>query len=163
MSKGYLFFISDAVHAHRCASDAHRCASAKIGAWPTLISMVLPLLYFFPEYPHEETFNESSPLYWSCFVDFFPHSTGSQIISCGEISALSLHLHSCPLEYLAVQQHFCLQEDKPFHFSTLQETFVCHRNLFPIPKEGLGLSGPDICALPSLFAQITLSSHIFHI
>ena len=37
MSKGYLFFISDAVHAHRCASDAHRCTSAKIGAWPTLI------------------------------------------------------------------------------------------------------------------------------
>ena len=36
MSKGYLFFISDAVHAHRCASDAHRCASAKIGLWPTL-------------------------------------------------------------------------------------------------------------------------------
>ena len=39
MSKGYLFFISDAVHAHRCASDAHRYASAKIGAWPTLVWM----------------------------------------------------------------------------------------------------------------------------
>ena len=28
MSKGYLFFISDAAHAHRCASDAHQQKSA---------------------------------------------------------------------------------------------------------------------------------------
>ena len=36
-ARAIYFFISDAVHAHRCASDAHRCASAKIGAWPTLV------------------------------------------------------------------------------------------------------------------------------
>ena len=41
MSKGYLFSISDAVQAHWCASDAHRCASAKIGAWPTLVATLL--------------------------------------------------------------------------------------------------------------------------
>ena len=32
-----IFFTIDAVYAHWCASDAHRCASASIGAWPTLI------------------------------------------------------------------------------------------------------------------------------
>ena len=31
-----IFFTIDAVYAHWCASDAHRCASAKIGAWPAL-------------------------------------------------------------------------------------------------------------------------------
>ena len=36
--QGLIFFISDAEYAHRCASDAHRCASAKIGAWPALVS-----------------------------------------------------------------------------------------------------------------------------
>ena len=34
--KVYYFLLFDAVHAHQCASDAHRCASAKIGAWPAL-------------------------------------------------------------------------------------------------------------------------------
>ena len=32
-----IFFTIDAVYAHWCASDAHRCASAKIGAWPALV------------------------------------------------------------------------------------------------------------------------------
>ena len=32
-----MFFTIDAVYAHLCASDAHRCASEKIGAWPSLI------------------------------------------------------------------------------------------------------------------------------
>ena len=37
VKKRWFFFTIDAVYAHWCASDAHRCASAKIGAWPTLI------------------------------------------------------------------------------------------------------------------------------
>ena len=40
MSKGYLFFISDAVH-------AHWCASAKIGAWPALLQTQMLLRTFF--------------------------------------------------------------------------------------------------------------------
>ena len=39
VKKRWFFFTIDAVYAHWCASDAHRCASAKIGAWPTLIHM----------------------------------------------------------------------------------------------------------------------------
>ena len=38
VKKIWFFFTIDAVYAHWCASDAHRCASAKIGAWPTLVS-----------------------------------------------------------------------------------------------------------------------------
>ena len=34
--KVYSFLLFDAVHAHQCASDAHRCTSAKLGAWPSL-------------------------------------------------------------------------------------------------------------------------------
>ena len=37
VKKRWFFFTIDAVYAHWCASDAHRCASAKIGAWPALI------------------------------------------------------------------------------------------------------------------------------
>ena len=37
VKKRWFFFTIDAVYAHWCASDAHRCASAKIGAWPTLV------------------------------------------------------------------------------------------------------------------------------
>ena len=44
VKKRWFFFTIDAVYAHWCASDAHRCASAKIGAWPTLI--VIPFLLF---------------------------------------------------------------------------------------------------------------------
>ena len=40
VKKRWFFFTIDAVYAHWCASDAHRCASAKIGAWPALISTV---------------------------------------------------------------------------------------------------------------------------
>ena len=39
VKKRWFFFTIDAVYAHWCASDAHRCASAKIGAWPTLITI----------------------------------------------------------------------------------------------------------------------------
>ena len=38
VKKRWFFFTIDAVYAHWCASDAHRCASAKIGAWPALVS-----------------------------------------------------------------------------------------------------------------------------
>ena len=39
VKKRWFFFTIDAVYAHWCASDAHRCASAKIGAWPSLIQI----------------------------------------------------------------------------------------------------------------------------
>ena len=41
VKKRWFFFTIDAVYAHWCASDAHRCASAKIGAWPTLLYILL--------------------------------------------------------------------------------------------------------------------------
>ena len=41
VKKRWFFFTIDAVYAHWCASDAHRCASAKIGAWPALIGTQL--------------------------------------------------------------------------------------------------------------------------
>ena len=41
VKKRWFFFTIDAVYAHWCASDAHRCASAKIGAWPTLVETLI--------------------------------------------------------------------------------------------------------------------------
>ena len=43
VKKRWFFFTIDAVYAHWCASDAHRCASAKIGAWPALVLLHIML------------------------------------------------------------------------------------------------------------------------
>ena len=48
-----IFFIGDAEYAHRCASDAYRCASAKLGTWPALL--------FTPELCAAQSLQEKSP------------------------------------------------------------------------------------------------------
>ena len=45
VKKRWFFFTIDAVYAHWCASDAHRCASAKIGAWPSLVQTLNTSLF----------------------------------------------------------------------------------------------------------------------
>lgn len=87
--------------------------------WPTLkqktINLIAPALLFFQ--------NLLSMRAFPC--RFPPISAGS---SNNFLRWNFCPICICPLQYLAGGQLFCLQEDKPFHFSKLQETFVCHRN-----------------------------------
>ena len=65
VKKRWFFFTIDAVYAHWCASDAHRCASAKIGAWPSLVETL------FGRMPFEHAFSlHGSSLNLSTFLNF---------------------------------------------------------------------------------------------